>query len=112
MDARYDLADARSHPSLFSEICDIFSALSDNYASLLCCYEGAKGEDVVGGGRRWGAGCCGRSFSLVSKWGAPRKRGPTCAVVGWVFSRHGVGAVGDDEEEGGEDGGGGGRKGG
>ena len=68
MDARCDFADAGSHPSLLPEICDIFSALADNYTSLLCCYKGTKGEDVVGGGRRWGAGCCGRCFS---KWGWP-----------------------------------------
>lgn len=74
MDARYDLADTSFHPSLLPEICDIFSTLSDNYAGLLCGYEGAKGEDVVGGGRGWGAGCCGRCFSWVSKRDAPRKR--------------------------------------
>jgi len=111
VDARYDLADACSDPSLLSEICDIFSTFSDDYAGLLCGYEGAKGEDVVGGGRGWGAGCCGGCFSLVSKRDAPRKKKPTCALTGWVFCGHGVGTVRDDEEVG-EDGGGDGRKGG
>lgn len=50
MDARNDLADASPHPGLLPEICDVFSSFSNDYASLLGGYEGAKGEDVVGGG--------------------------------------------------------------
>lgn len=51
VDPRYDFADASFHASLLPEICNIFSTLSNDYAGFLCCYEGAEGEDVVGGGR-------------------------------------------------------------
>lgn len=82
MDARDDLADAGSHSSLLSEICDVFSTLSDDYAGFLCGYEGTKSEDIVGGGWGWGTGYCGRSFRWVSQRDAPREReGPTCVLV-------------------------------
>lgn len=69
--ARYDLADAGSHPRLLPEICDIFTAFTYNYAGLLCRYERSKGEDVVGGCWGWGTGCWGRRISV---WHAPKKR--------------------------------------
>lgn len=50
MHARGDLADARSHMGLFSQIGDVFPLLSDDDASLLCVYESAKSEDVLSRG--------------------------------------------------------------
>ena len=51
VDAWDDLADAGLDARLVTEVCDVFTALADDDASIFCGDEGTEGEGVLGGGR-------------------------------------------------------------
>ena len=57
MDTRDDFGHTGLDTGLFPEICDVFSAFSDDDAGLLGSDESAEGEDVAAGRRgRTGVG--------------------------------------------------------
>jgi hypothetical protein len=47
VDARYDSADARFDSRLLTEVGNIFTALSDDDASIPCAHESTEGKNVT-----------------------------------------------------------------